>query len=72
MFIFWIAIIVIVAVLIWKALERKGYGESRTGSADTARDRNDSLRILEERFARGEITREEFLGMKDVLDDRKG
>jgi putative membrane protein len=39
------------------------------GMPTTARDsRGPAVRLLEERYARGEITREEFLERRDVLD----
>jgi putative membrane protein len=40
------------------------------GMPTTARDsRGSAVRLLEERYARGEITREEFLERRAVLDE---
>lgn len=50
----WIVLIVIVIVLLVLLLTR------RSGPTDTSVRGDEALRILEERFARGEIDREEF------------
>ncbi len=50
----WIALIVIAIVLLVLLLTR------RSGPTDTSVGGDGALRILEERFARGEIDREEF------------
>ena len=50
---------VLLAVLILKSWAQRCNSSSR--------DRIDSLSILKARFAKGEITREEFVRMKEVL-----
>ncbi len=50
---FWIALLVLVVVAIWRLLQRGGGGaERRSGES--------ALEILEQRYARGEIDREEY------------
>ncbi len=58
----WIALIVVVLLVLWVA-RRSGPPGGAGG------DRGDALRILEERFARGEIDREEFEGRRRTLRD---
>lgn len=55
----WLALIVLVIVLlvVW-VRRRSGPGDSGPGDRGVGGD--DALRILEERFARGEIDRDEF------------
>lgn len=56
---FQLALLVLVVVVVWKLVE-KGWGKS--GGEDSA------VRILRERYARGEIDREEFEGRKRDLE----
>ena len=56
---FWIAVIVVIVVML-RAVARRPDGVSR-GSA---------LELLEERYARGEVTRDEFLDRRAVLTDK--
>lgn len=60
---FWLALIVLVVVLVWRLLERGGRnsGPGREGGHETA------LEILKKRYARGEIDRDEFERMKRDL-----
>lgn len=59
---FWLALIVLVIVLVWRLLERGGREDSgRHGSIETPLD------IIEKRYARGEIDRDEFDRMKRDL-----
>ena len=60
---FWVLVILIVVGLV------RGRSASRGASGPTQ-----ALRLLEERYARGEIGREEFIGRRDVLTggDRSG
>lgn len=55
---FWIAVIVVIVVML-RAVARRPDAVSR-GSA---------LELLEERYARGEVTRDEFLDRRAVLTD---
>jgi putative membrane protein len=59
-FIFWLVILgVIVAGVVWFILSQSLAGDQR---------RSTSLEVLEERYARGEINREEYLQKKrDIL-----
>jgi putative membrane protein len=57
----WIALIVLVIVLLVVWITRRSGPTGRSGGGD------DALRILEERFARGEIDREEFEGRRRTL-----
>jgi putative membrane protein len=57
--VFWIAIIVLAVVLLRRELPHLHAGDRRGSSP--------ALRLLEERYARGEIDREEFLHRREVL-----
>ncbi len=52
MMLFWIGILVLIGVLIWRLLEGRGGLERSTEES--------ALEILQRRYARGEIEREEF------------
>lgn len=60
MLLFWAGLILLV---VWgvRAISRDGHGASRAGS-------NRALEILEERFARGEIDRDEFTERRSTLE----
>jgi putative membrane protein len=60
----WAALLVVVIVLLVVWITR-GSGPPSTGGG-----RDDALRILEERFARGEIDREEFEARRRTLRGR--
>jgi len=60
----WIALIVVVIVLLVLWVARRSGPPGGAGG-----DRGDALRILEERFARGEIDREEFEERRRTLRD---
>jgi len=63
-FIFWLVILVaLVAAAMWFVRSQQG---NRRGLLDP---RSDSLQILEERYARGEIDRDEYLQKKRDLSD---
>jgi putative membrane protein len=55
--VFWIVLIVVAVVLLKRELPHLG---TRSNSSP-------ALRLLEERYARGEISRDEFLHRRDVL-----
>jgi putative membrane protein len=56
--IFWIAIIALIAVLVWQYLKQdKEQGDSKDSPLD----------ILKERYARGEINKEEFEEKRRLL-----
>ncbi len=57
--IIWGAILFIIIYLAVKIFRQK--------DQDSSKDRIDSLGILKARFAKGEITKEEFMKMKEVL-----
>lgn len=59
--VFWIALLVLVVVAIWRLLQG--------GGSAAARAQDDSaLEILKRRYARGEIDREEYEAKKRDLD----
>ncbi|MCL6594876.1 MAG: SHOCT domain-containing protein [Firmicutes bacterium] len=61
MFLFWLAVLVAVAYLLrlWWA-----------SPPGRARDDGDALTLLERRYAKGELTRDEFLKMRADLTER--
>lgn len=63
MSLFWIVAIVLVIVILFRSIPSLG---RPTVAGD---DRQGPLRILQERFARGEIDREEFLERKKLLEE---
>ena len=58
--------IVVVALVVW-ALSASGRGLWARGDQDT---KQSALQLLEERFARGEIDREEFEQRRKILAQR--
>jgi putative membrane protein len=60
MVLFWAGLILLV---VWAVRAASGEGSGRAG-------RSRALQILEERFARGEIDRDEFEERRSVLDGR--
>lgn len=60
MVVFWILVILLIAVLVKSLFGR--------GSEPTARSGDQALNLLKERYARGEIDREQYLKMKADLD----
>jgi putative membrane protein len=63
-FLFWLAILAaIIAAVVWGLRSQK---RCRAGLLER---RSDSLEILEERYARGEIDRDEYLQKKRDLSD---
>ncbi|MGE5261048.1 MAG: SHOCT domain-containing protein [Actinomycetota bacterium] len=55
-FVFWLAILTaIIALVVWF---------SRSGPLDRSQRRSSGLEVLEQRYARGEISREEYLEKK--------
>lgn len=59
---FWLALIVLVVVLVWRLMERGGRDGSRYDGG-----RETPLEILKKRYARGEIDKEEFERVKRDL-----
>ena len=57
----WLALLALGAAIIWRLADR-----SRSGPADR---RSSGLDALQERYARGEIQREEYLQKKQDLQD---
>jgi putative membrane protein len=63
-FLFWLLILAaIIAAVVWVVRSQQG---NRTRLLER---RSDSLQILEERYARGEIERDEYLQKKRDLSD---
>jgi putative membrane protein len=56
---FWVAVVVLIVALV-RGRHRHPHGEEGIGSSD-------AVRVLEDRYARGEISREEFLERRSVL-----
>lgn len=65
MMLFWLIPLVVVIVLAAAAVKYLS-GGGRNGTA-LREDRNRALEVLEERYARGEINREEYLQKRDDL-----
>lgn len=59
--IFWGLVVLAIALLIAGAMSRKNLEES------AKKDVSDSLEILKQRYARGEIDQEEFINKRDIL-----
>jgi putative membrane protein len=57
--VFWVAVVVLIVALL-RGRHRHPHGEDAPGSPD-------AVRVLEDRYARGEISREEFLERRAVL-----
>jgi putative membrane protein len=55
----WIFGLILIAVIVWAVFRLAGSGQSR--------DRKDPIQILKERYARGEIEKDEFERMKREL-----
>ncbi len=60
-------IILLIIVLVVFLLGRVFRPDKNIGT-----DTKDSLKILDDRFARGEISQQEYLKMRDVLERRNG
>lgn len=69
MFVFWLIPLLVVIALVAVAVKYLFPGGTRTGKA-LGDDRNRALEVLEERYARGEINREEYLQKRDDLKRR--
>ncbi len=69
MMLFWLIPLLVVIVLAATAVK---YLSSRGARSDAGlhEDRNRALEVLEERYARGEINREEYLQKRDDLKRR--
>lgn len=63
--IFMLAWILIIALAIYAAM--RIYRTRTPDAAKSSQDRIDSMQILKARFAKGEITQEEFTKMKQIL-----
>ena len=59
---FWLVVI----ILIYKAVKKMNIKDFYKGSIDV---KDNSLQILKERYAKGEISEEEYKRMKDILND---
>ncbi len=66
MVLFW-GLIILAVVLVVRLLQRRDEPSPRGGEAPAPRWEDQALAILRERYARGEITREEFQRMQEDL-----
>lgn len=64
--IFWLAILVAIVAAIVTLLRRSGSGDAGSGG----NSRPSALDLLDERYARGEIDREEYLQRKKDISER--
>jgi len=64
-FLFWALVISLAVYLVIKIFRSQA-----NNSNETSQDRIDSLAILKARFAKGEISQEEFLKMKQILSQQ--
>lgn len=62
----WLIGIILIGIVIWAVMTLSNGSRGRFGGS---RPRNDALNILKERYAKGEISREEFEDMKQDLQD---
>lgn len=69
MTLFWLIPLLVVIVLAAAAIKYLFSGGTRSTSG-SREDRNRALEVLEERYARGEINREEYLQKRDDLKRR--
>jgi len=69
MMLFWLIPLLVVIVLTAAAIKYLFSGGARSNTA-TRDDRNRALEVLEERYARGEINREEYLQKRDDMKRR--
>ena len=69
MLLFWLVPLLVVIVLAAAAIKYLFGGGARS-NAPALDDQNRALEILEERYARGEINREEYLQKRDDLKRR--
>jgi len=69
MLLFWLIPLLVVIVLGAAAIKYLFSGGARSSTA-TRDDKNRALEVLEERYARGEINREEYLQKRDDLKRR--
>lgn len=66
MLLFWLIPLLVVIVLAAAAIKYLLAGSARS-NVPARNDRNRALEVLEERYARGEINREEYLQKRDDL-----
>lgn len=64
-FLFVMALLVLIAALVWRLV--RGGRESTDREARAGASRESPLEVLEHRYARGEIDREEYLQKRDDL-----
>ncbi len=69
MLVFWLIPLLVVIALAAAAVKYLFSGGARTGTS-LREDRNLALEVLEERYSRGEINRDEFLQKRDDLQRR--
>jgi putative membrane protein len=59
--------LIVLAVFIVRAVSRSSAGQTMSTAPRAAEDHDHALAILKERYARGEITREQYEEMRGVL-----
>ncbi len=69
MFVFWLIPLVVVIALVAVAVKHLFSGGTRANTGPRE-DRSRALEVLEERYARGEINREEYIEKRDDLKRR--
>ncbi len=66
MVLFWVVIIVLVVFAV-RALTRSGSGQTTPPASSPGQTGDQALEILRERYARGEITKDEYTSMRQDL-----
>lgn len=64
---FWMALIWLVPILLLFALAKYLFGSQKSGAPAREETRRSALDILDEVYARGELTREDYLQKRDDL-----
>jgi len=65
-----IGVVILIAILVYFLLKSNKSKSSDSKSIDTKYDDANALAILKEKFAKGDITEEEYLNKKNILERR--